>query len=77
MGQARNVLVYRLLCEESIDERIIEMLAEKQAIFDAFADKSVSAAATAKEEIEIDDKTMGKIIKDEIDRINAKKANSI
>ncbi|MBR5547887.1 MAG: DEAD/DEAH box helicase [Clostridia bacterium] len=77
MGQARNVLVYRLLCEDSIDERITEMLADKQAIFDAFADKSVSAAATAKEEVAIDDKTMGKIIKDEIDRINAKKANNI
>ncbi len=46
MGQARNVLVYRLLCEESIDERITDMLAAKQAIFDAFADKSVAAAAT-------------------------------
>lgn len=41
MGQARNVLVYRLLCENTIDERITEMLAEKQAIFNAFADKSV------------------------------------
>jgi len=72
MGQARNVLVYRLLCEESIDERITEMLADKQAIFDAFADKSVSAAATAKEEIAIDDKTMGKLIEAEIERINIK-----
>lgn len=72
MGQARNVLVYRLLCEESIDERITALLEEKQAVFDAFADKSVSAAATAKEEINLDDKTMGKIIKEEIERINAK-----
>ena len=72
MGQARNVLVYRLLCEDSIDERIMDMLADKQAQFDAFADESVSADATAREEFELDAKTMGNIIKEEIDRINAK-----
>lgn len=72
MGQARNVLVYRLLCENTIDERIMDMLAEKQAIFNAFADKSVSADATAKEEIELDDKTLGKLVQSEIDRINEK-----
>ena len=68
MGQARNVLVYRLLCEESVDERILTILERKQAEFDAFADKSVAA----KESIELDDKTFGNIIKEEIDRINAK-----
>ena len=40
----------------------------KQAIFDAFADKSVAAT----ESLELDDKTFGNIIKEEIDRINAK-----
>lgn len=40
----------------------------KQAIFDAFADKSVAAA----ESMEMDDRTFGDIIKEEIDRINAK-----
>lgn len=29
MGQARNVLVYRLLCKDTIDERIMELLEEK------------------------------------------------
>ena len=75
MGQARNVLVYRLLCEDTIDERITDMLESKQAIFDAFADKSVAAANTAKAEKEIDDKTFGKIIEEEIDRIKAKNGN--
>ena len=46
------------------------MLAAKQAIFDAFADKSVAAAATNKEEDE--SKTMGKLIEEEIERINEK-----
>ncbi len=68
MGQARNVLVYRLLCEDTVDERILTILERKQAEFDAFADKSVAA----KESIEIDDKSFGDIIKEEIDRINAK-----
>ena len=43
MGQARNVLVYRLLCINTIDEKITELLEYKQEIFDAFADKSVAA----------------------------------
>lgn len=69
MGQTRNVLVYRLLCEDTVDEKIISMLESKQAIFDAFADKSVAAS----ESMELDDKTFGNIIKEEIDRINAKR----
>ena len=68
MGQTRNVLVYRLLCEGTVDEKIMSTLESKQAIFDAFADKSVAAA----ESQQIDDRTFGNIIKEEIDRINAK-----
>ena len=68
MGQARNVLVYRLLCENSVDEKILTILEKKQAEFDAFADKSVAAKGS----IELDDKSFGDIIKEEIDRINAK-----
>lgn len=71
MGQSRNVLVYRLLCENTIDEQLTKRLEEKQTIFDAFADKSVAA-----ENVEIDDKSFGKIIQEEIDRINAKYGNS-
>ena len=41
MGQIRNVLVYHLLCEDSVDERIVELLKTKQNIFDQFADESV------------------------------------
>ena len=69
MGQVRNVFVYRLLCQDTVDERITELLAQKQAEFDAFADKSEAA----KESLALDDKSFGNIIKEEIDRINAKK----
>ena len=68
MGQTRNVLVYRLLCPDTVDERITDLLAQKQAAFDAFADKSEAA----KESLELDATTFGSIIQEEIDRINAK-----
>ncbi len=76
MGQSRTVLVYRLLAADTIDERIDDMLKEKQAIFDAFADKSAAANATNREESQIDDKTLGKLILEEINRINAKNGNT-
>lgn len=69
MGQSRNVLVYRLLCENTVDEKLTEMLEEKQHIFDAFADKSVAAQQC----VEVDDKTFGQIIQEEIERINEKR----
>lgn len=73
MGQARNVLVYRLLCEDSIDERITELLDKKQRIFDVFADKSEAAVQS----VEIDKRTFGDLIEEEIKRINGKNgANS-
>ena len=70
MGQSRNVQVFRLLCENTIDEKILNLLKEKQEIFDAFADKSVAA-----QNVEIDDKSLGDIIKEEIERINQKRGN--
>ncbi|MBQ6654606.1 MAG: DEAD/DEAH box helicase family protein [Erysipelotrichaceae bacterium] len=65
MGQTRDVLVYRLLCENTIDERITDILEEKQRIFDAFADKSVAG----EESVQLDEKTLGDIIEEEIKRI--------
>ncbi len=67
MGQARNVLVYRLLCADSIDQRFQEILDEKQQTFDTYADKSVAAAKSA----ELDEKTVGNIIEEEIERLKA------
>jgi len=68
MGQTRNVLVYRLLCEDSVDEKLMSVLESKQEIFDAFADKSIAAS----ESMELDNTTFGNIIEEEIQRINAK-----
>ena len=41
MGQVRDVLVYRLLADETVDERMVELLKGKQQQFDSFADESV------------------------------------
>lgn len=68
MGQSRNVLAYRLICEDSIDERITEILAEKQRVFDAFADESEAA----KEALELDEKSFANLMDGEAERIRAK-----
>ncbi len=41
MGQVRDVLVYRLLADDTIDESMLELLKNKQLQFDSFADESV------------------------------------
>lgn len=74
MGQTRNVLVYRLLCENSVDERITDLLAHKQAEFDAYADESVAAAVESRE---LDQNKFNNIINEEIERINAKYGNKL
>lgn len=73
MGQARNVLVYRLLCDNTIDEKITEQLEHKQEIFDAFADKSVAAEQHESYNAEIDEKKFGQLIQEEINRINVER----
>lgn len=66
MGQARNVLIYRLLSKNTIDERIVKLLEHKTKIFNAFADESIAA----KNEIEINNDTLKQIIIDEINNFN-------
>ena len=61
MGQARSVLVYRLLCDDTVDERIIELLRAKQKEFDAFADESKAADDT----LELDNASISGIMQAE------------
>ena len=68
MGQTRNVFVHRLLCQDTVDERITEILEQKQAEFDVFADLS----AAAEESVALDNKTFGSIMESEIARIQQK-----
>lgn len=69
MGQLRTVLVYRLVANDTIDERILSILEEKSKAFDAFADESLAA----KQSLEIDEKGINNILEEEIDRIKAKR----
>ena len=50
MGQVRSVLVHRLLCENTVDERILELLREKQEVFDSFAEESTAGSEYIKAE---------------------------
>jgi len=49
MGQVRDVQVHRLLCVNTIDERMMEILQGKQREFRACADESVVGTESLKE----------------------------
>ena len=65
MGQARSVIVHRLLCVRTIEERMMDRLREKQDIFDAFADESEAAD----EADELDTRTMTEFVRAERERV--------
>ncbi|MEU1037577.1 SNF2-related protein [Streptomyces sp. NPDC005907] len=46
MGQVRTVQVHRLLAADSVDERLLEILKNKDRLFDAYARRSDVAEAT-------------------------------
>ena len=69
MGQARNVLVYRLLSDDTIDEKITHLLEDKQNIFDAFADKS----SLAEHSLELDATSVNELFRQEEQRIRLKR----
>ncbi|MCW2860990.1 MAG: SNF2-related protein [Actinoallomurus sp.] len=46
MGQVRRVDVHRLLCGDSVDQRVLELLADKREAFDEYARRSDMANAT-------------------------------
>ncbi|MEE6282419.1 DEAD/DEAH box helicase [Georgenia sunbinii] len=52
MGQVRPVQVHRLLTEDSVDERLEELLAGKRAVFDAYARES-SLAQQAESAVDV------------------------
>lgn len=63
MGQTRSVFVHRLLCTDTIDQRITRILRNKQAIFDNYADKSAAAASI---DAAINQETMSEMVKEEL-----------
>ncbi|MDO4198352.1 MAG: DEAD/DEAH box helicase [Erysipelotrichaceae bacterium] len=73
MGQSRNVLVYRLLCENTTDESVMKVLEDKQVIFDTFANDSAAAEANR----EIDEQNFEDIISEEIEKIKKEKSEGV
>lgn len=71
MGQVRNVVVHRLLSDETIDERMLEVLRGKSEIFNEFADDSVidNAAKSMDEK-----KAMAAIVQSEKEKYGIEKA---
>ncbi len=69
MGQTRNVQVFRLLCADSIDEKIVEILNTKSTIFENFANTSV----VGEQSLEIDKEASKAIVAQEKQRIEKQK----
>lgn len=65
MGQAKSVEVHRMLIEDSIDERLLDIIRRKQEIFDAYADISL----VAQSELNISEKEIAGIVEEEKKRL--------
>lgn len=72
MGQVRDVMVHRLLCDETIDERMLEILRNKQIEFDSFADESVVGEEGLNAEQASSESWITKMVREEQERLSAK-----
>lgn len=69
MGQVNKVVVHRLLTENSVDERMMELLNSKQRIFDTYARDSV-VVESSNEAVDITEKELiEKIVNEEKKRL--------
>ena len=66
MGQVRDVLVYRLLADNTVDEKIMELLKTKQQQFDQFAEESVMGEESLKPD---EAAWIGKMVEEEKQRL--------
>ena len=69
MGQTSDVLVHRLLADDTIDERMLEILSAKQKEFDNFADESVIGDDQLEAEKAEEGSWITKMVKDEQARL--------
>src|SRR5699024_8176122 len=70
MGQSRDVIVYRLLTEESIDGTMLEVLGEKSSLFDLYArDSDVASVALHDVEETEEESVKQKVLKLEKERV--------
>lgn len=71
MGQTRDVLVYRLLADDTIDERMLEILSQKQTQFDNFADESVIGDNQLEAQKAEESSWITKMVKEEQERLRS------
>ncbi len=71
MGQVRDVMVHRLLCDETIDERMLEILRNKQIEFDNFAEDSVIGDEGLLAEQSSSESWITKMVREEQERLSA------
>ncbi|WP_329125864.1 DEAD/DEAH box helicase [Streptomyces sp. NBC_01465] len=64
MGQVRTVQVHRLLAADSVDQRMLELLADKTRLFDAYARRSDTADATP-DAVDVSDGSLARRIVEE------------
>ncbi len=74
MGQERGVTVYRLLIKDGIDERILEILKEKQKLFENYADRSVVGDEDMKKNREA---YIQEVMEDELKRLEGKDTEGV
>ncbi|WP_274034796.1 DEAD/DEAH box helicase [Streptomyces sp. MMBL 11-1] len=67
MGQVRTVQVHRLLATDSVDQRLVELLARKDRLFDAYARRS-DLAETTPDAVDVSDAELARQIVEEEQR---------
>lgn len=75
MGQVRTVQVHRLLVADSVDQRMVELLARKDRLFDAYARRSDLAEA-APDAVDVSDGDLARRIVEEEQQRLARPARS-
>lgn len=70
MGQTSDVLVHRLLADDTIDERMLEILSNKQLQFDSFADESVIGDKQLQNESATSESWLTKMVLEEQERLS-------
>ncbi|RPK55535.1 ATP-dependent helicase HepA [Streptomyces sp. ADI96-02] len=67
MGQVRTVQVHRLLAADSVDQRMVDLLARKDRLFDAYARRS-DLAETTPDAVDVSDAELARRIVEEEQR---------
>ncbi|WP_406457245.1 DEAD/DEAH box helicase [Streptomyces sp. NBC_00876] len=71
MGQIRTVQVHRLLATDSVDQRMLDILARKERLFDAYARRS-DVAETTPDAVDVSDGSLARrIVEEEQKRLAA------